>query len=651
MRDNNNKNDISENKTKFFTRGGQITFHNWRMLFQINGEVLKLYLLSLIFLTSVFSYFVTPKEVLWATYYYYYSKIEILFYKIHIPMKPFLVSYHGKRYIENGISFLSQWQFVSEYRQIYGYILIGFLIAFAFSIGISLVFIKWLTKKGKAQAATTFLRGIKLDDSKSVIKSIYKNYDASDLLIDQFPLIKNSEVQHMLIHGTTGTGKGQLLQKLLDGIRKRGDRVILYDKGCSFVPTYYREGKDVLLNPFDERCANWDIWTEAKTEPDFENMAESLIPLQNENDPFWINSARTIFASASYKMKDDPEKSTDRLLSLLMTASLTELEQYLSGTQAATLASDKIEKTAISIRSVLSTYLKSLRFLKGIGSDNSKKFSIRDWINSNNDDQWLFISSNGEQHASLRSLISMWLSQASLSLLSLLENRDRRIWLIIDELPSLHRLPQLPETIAEVRKFGGCFVLGMQSFAQLEKCYGRHAAREIFDLLNTRFFFRSPSADMAKLVSNELGSQEVEDMREQYSYGANRIRDGISIGRQRVTQTIVTYSELMDLPDLTCYLRLPASYPIVKLNLAFEKRDDIAPHFIERTIFETNLNFKPSQTGEDSDEFHLLSQTKKKSKQKTTSSDDMKQNDWKSALPDIDTISHKKTIDRAIMEL
>src|SRR3989338_11466550 len=133
-------------------------------------------------------------------------------------------------------------------------------------------------------------------------------------------------------------------------------------------------------------------------------------------------------------------------------------------------------------------------------------------------------------------------------------------------------------------------------------------------------------------------------MREQYSYGANRIRDGISIGRQRVTQTIVTYSELMDLPDLTCYLRLPASYPIVKLNLAFEKRDDIAPHFIERTIFETNLNFKPSQTGEDSDEFHLLSQTKKKSKQKTTSSDDMKQNDWKSALPDIDTISHKKTI-------
>ena len=111
------------------------------------------------------------------------------------------------------------------------------------------------------------------------------------------------------------------------------------------IPTIL-EGKDVLLNPFDERCANWDIWTEAKTEPDFENMAESLIPLQNENDPFWINSARTIFASASYKMKDDPEKSTDRLLSLLMTASLTELEQYLSGTQAATLASDKIEAKA-----------------------------------------------------------------------------------------------------------------------------------------------------------------------------------------------------------------------------------------------------------------------------------------------------------------
>lgn len=574
-----NKNEHNSS-AKYFTRGGQIIFHNWRMLLQINAKIVKFYFACLFLLSAACIYLITPKEVLATTFYYLYSRMEVALYQLHIPIKTFVVQYHGHAYFENGISFLSQWEFVGEYKQLYGYMLIGFLIACFLSLLVTIGFMKWLTKQGKEQAASKFIRGVELSDTKKVMKSIIKNNMASDLKIDGFPLIKNTEVQHMLIHGTTGAGKGQTLQKLLDGIRKRGDRVILYDKGCSFTSTYFREGKDILLNPFDQRCANWNLWSEAQTESDFENMAESLIPLQNENDPFWINAARTIFASAAFKMKSDPKRSVTKLLKILMTASLTELEAYLSGTQAATLVSEKIEKTATSIRSVISAYLKSMRFLTWLDDSDNSKFSIRDWIQKDNQDQWLFISSNGEQHASLRSLISMWLSQASLSLLSLPENHDRRIWFIVDELPSLHRLPQLPETIAEVRKFGGCFVLGMQSFAQLEKTYGRNSAREIFDLLNTRFFFRNPSSDMAKLVSSELGAQEVEDLREQYSYGADHVRDGISIGRQKTTQSLVTYSEIIALPDMQCFLRLPSNYPIVKLHLKFEKKQSSAPHFL-----------------------------------------------------------------------
>ena len=189
-------------------------------------------------------------------------------------------------------------------------------------------------------------------------------------------------------------------------------------------------------------------------------------------------------------------------------------------------------------------------------------------------------------HFALKPLLSMWFSMATINLLALPENRDRRIWFICDELPSLHKLPQLPESIAEARKYGGCFVLGMQSYAQLEKVYGRNAGREIFDLMNTSFFFRSPSPDMAELVSRALGSQEVEDMRENYSYGANTIRDGISIGSQRVIKQIVTASEIMDMGDMRCYLRLAGSYPISLLKLILNKRAQIAEGF----IFD---NFKP----------------------------------------------------------
>jgi type IV conjugative transfer system coupling protein TraD len=283
------------------------------------------------------------------------------------------------------------------------------------------------------------------------------------------------------------------------------------------------------------------LWRETTTATDFENMAESLILMHGEIDLFWVNAARTIFGSAAFTMQDKENRSIKELLKVLLTSELSELHNYLSGTEAATLTSDKIEKTAISIRSVITTYLKSLRFMIAVENnpDNQKKptFCIRDWIcqekRANSDDKnsgWLFLSSNAFQHTSLKPLLSMWFSMATIALLALPENHRRRIWFICDELPSLHKLSQLPESIAEARKYGYCFVLGMQSYAQLEKVYGKSAGKEIFDLMNTTFFFRSPSPYMAELVSRALGEQEIENMRENYSYGANTIRDGISIG-------------------------------------------------------------------------------------------------------------------------
>ena len=64
-------------------------------------------------------------------------------------------------------------------------------------------------------------------------------------------------------------------------------------------------------------------------------------------------------------------------------------------------------------------------------------FCIRDWLHDpkNEYDGWLFLSSNSTQHISLKPLISMWFSMATIALLSLPENRDRRIWFICDELP------------------------------------------------------------------------------------------------------------------------------------------------------------------------------------------------------------------------
>ncbi|MGC3903863.1 type IV secretion system DNA-binding domain-containing protein [Legionella pneumophila] len=76
----------------------------------------------------------------------------------------------------------------------------------------------------------------------------------------------------------------------------------------------------------------------------------------------------------------------------------------------------------------------------------------------------------------------------------------------------------------------------------------------------------------------------MEESRENYSYGANSIRDGISLGSQRVTRPIVSYPQILELKDLTCFVRLPGQYPVTRLELVHQKRPVHLQGFVTREI-------------------------------------------------------------------
>ena len=62
-----------------------------------------------------------------------------------------------------------------------------------------------------------------------------------------------------------------------------------------------------------------------------------------------------------------------KLLKVMLTSKMNKLGELLTGTSSAFLVSNKIEKTAISIKSVLATYIKALRFLEGLDIDAKTK--------------------------------------------------------------------------------------------------------------------------------------------------------------------------------------------------------------------------------------------------------------------------------------
>jgi type IV secretory pathway TraG/TraD family ATPase VirD4 len=119
-------------------------------------------------------------------------------------------------------------------------------------------------------------------------------------------------------------------------------------------------------------------------------------------------------------------------------------------------------------------------------------------------------------------------------------------------------------------------VFGIQSYAQLEDIYGVKPAATLFDVMNTRAFFRSPSKEIAEFAAGEIGEKEILKASEQYSYGADPVRDGVSTGKEKERETLVSYSDIQTLPDLSCYVTLPGPYPAVKLALKYKPRPKIA---------------------------------------------------------------------------
>ena len=444
-----------------------------------------------------------------------------------------------------------------------------------------------LGRQGKQQSEDENTGGRQLSDKpKEVARQMKRDGMASDIKIGDLPILLNSEIQNFCLHGTVGSGKSEVIRRLLNYVRARGDMAIIYDRSCEFVKSYYDPSLDKILNPLDSRCAAWDLWKECLTLPDFDNVSNTLIPMGTKEDPFWQGSGRTIFAEGAYLMREDKDRSYEKLVDTMLSIKIDKLRAYLQNTPAANLVEEKIEKTAISIRAVLTNYVKAIRYLQGI-EKNGEPFTIRDWMRGVREDRpngWLFISSNADTHASLKPVISMWLSIAIRGLLAMGENRNRRVWIFADELPTLHKLPDLVEILPEARKFGGCYVFGIQSYAQLEDIYGVKPAATLFDVMNTRAFFRSPSREIAEFAAGEIGEKEILKASEQYSYGADPVRDGVSTGKEKERETLVSYSDIQTLPDLSCYVTLPGPYPAVKLALKYKPRPKIAEGFIQRTL-------------------------------------------------------------------
>jgi len=410
------------------------------------------------------------------------------------------------------------------------------------------------------------LRGTQVSDKK---RRGFKP-PADQITIGGIPIDREVEPQHLLAVGGPGTGKSVLVEAVLDTVRVRGQRAVVYDSTGEFVSHYYRPDRDIILSPIDSRSALWSPWSEGTDPYSYQNLAQALIPDGQGENQFWSQAARAIFRAVI--------ASTTDLSSLLDLVFGADQELLLACLQAQGLAGlAGPSQMLASSRGEAATYLQPLAYLPDPGGH---PFSIRDWVKNESADSWLFVSSRADVHHSIRPLLSMWLGLAVQAAMSLPPSRDRRIWMALDELPTLQKLPSLDLALAGGRKYGLAAILGVQSVAQIRDTYGRDAAAALLSHPSTRLTLRVGDSETATYLSQSIGDRHTVRKVASESTGGG----GSSVGEQHAIEASVLPSEILSLPNLIGYLRVANDPIIKKIRLRPVDRKQIAAPYEDRAL-------------------------------------------------------------------
>lgn len=421
----------------------------------------------------------------------------------------------------------------------------------------------WLYNFGRSQRQETLLRGGQVVEGGELTKILRQRGIAGPLQFGGIPLVKNSETSHILMTGSSGTGKTTGIHELMKQIRKRGDRVICYSPSGDFLSWFFREGKDQVLNLFDKRSPSWDLWGECDQPYHYPMIANSLIPIPEKGEKIWSEAAQSLVAVLLRELHKRGNATVTDLMRIVTMLPMDKIYDILKDTEVAANLDPKNDRMGASIRSTATIALRSMTYLP----KDRPSFTFKKWIEGPEDGSWVFLTARADQIDASRPVLSTFIEVAVSRLLSLPESRTRRIWLIIDELPGLNRLPSLSTFVEQARKFGGCGLIGFQQFSQLQKIYGKEDASSIIGQCNTWICYRQNDPETAEFVCKKFGKVEIEENQQGLSYGANDMRDGVSLNQQRKDREVVMASEVMGLPDLAGYIKMVGDLPGGKFKI------------------------------------------------------------------------------------
>jgi type IV secretory pathway TraG/TraD family ATPase VirD4 len=387
---------------------------------------------------------------------------------------------------------------------------------------------------------------------------------------------REDETRHHLFMGTTASGKSTAIKQVLIQARDAGETAIIHDPTLEYIRSFYDPGRgDIILNPLDERAPYWSPGEEVEHEAEALTIAHALFPDQPRETPFFLNSVRKLVAHV-LRFHPRPEQLVEWM------SNPSKIDELVRGTPYEATIRQTAPGQREGVLATMNNVADILAQLK-TEKDAQQHWTAREWVKRRQG--WIFLTSTPATRESLKPLHSLWLD---LLILRLLHQADdptvRQVWMDLDEVATLQRLPQLETALTQNRKANTSILLGLQGKAQLETIYG-HIAETLLAMPWTALFFKTTEPEAAEWISRYLGVQEIERWRPSQTSGASgsrRRRESKTDAEERFNRQAVSASEISGLPERKAYLK--SGNFIVPLTVARLDLPNIAGGFIPHQL-------------------------------------------------------------------
>ena len=409
-------------------------------------------------------------------------------------------------------------------------------------------------------------------EAQSLRERLFMTYRYGPMV--QIP--REDETRHHLFMGTTASGKTTAIKQVLIQARDAGETAIIHDPTLEYIRSFYDPGRgDIILNPLDERAPYWSPGEEVEHEAEALTIAHALFPDQPRETPFFLNSVRKLVAHV-LRFHPPPEQLVEWM------SNPSKIDELVRGTPYEATIRQTAPGQREGVLATMNNVADILAQLK-TEKDALPHWTAREWVKRRQG--WAFLTSTPATRESLKPLHSMWLD---LLILRLLQQADdptvRQVWMDLDEVATLQRLPQLETALTQNRKANTSILLGLQGKAQLETIYG-HIAETLLAMPWTALFFKTTEPEAAEWISRYLGVQEIERWRPSQTSGESgprRRRESKTDAEERFNRQAVSASEISGLPERKGYLK--SGNFIVPLTVARLDLPIIAEGFIPRQL-------------------------------------------------------------------